>query len=131
MSEREKNNHVNRGTVVAEQGRESSPPLVLLAKSAAVSRTSGLIAATTVVGGVEVIDPLVDWRWPLVTPQKGQSPFTLVDIAPDGSRVLAWSGPEAFVWTLDLPADAESTKAWLTRQSNATADNPTGPLGWP
>ncbi len=109
----------------------AGPPLVLLAKSAAVSRTSGLIAATTVVGGVEVIDPLVDWRWPLVTPQKGQSPFTLVDIAPDGSRVLAWSGPEAFVWTLDLPADAESTKAWLTRQSNATADNPTGPLGWP
>jgi WD40 repeat protein len=107
------------------------PPIVLLAKAAAVAHTGGLLAAPTVIGGIEVIDPLVDWRWPLVTPQKGQAPFTVVDIAPDGSRVLASNTTEVFVWTLDLPDDAGSTTAWLANQTNATADNPSGPLGWP
>jgi WD40 repeat protein len=106
-------------------------PLVLLAKSAAVARTGGLAAAPTVTGGVEVIDPTVDWRWPLATPQKGQAPFSVVDIAPDGSRVLASNTTDVFVWTLALPEDAEATKAWLIQQTNATADKPSGPLGWP
>ncbi|HEX5064065.1 MAG TPA: hypothetical protein VFV99_32035 [Kofleriaceae bacterium] len=105
-------------------------PTVLLAKSAALARSGGLLAAPTVTGGVEVIDPLVDWRWALATPQKGQAPFSVVDIAPDGSRVLGGSATEVFVWTLDLPADTDATKAWLANQTNATADNPSGPLGW-
>jgi hypothetical protein len=106
-------------------------PLVMLAKSVAIARAGGLAAAPTVAGGVEVIDPAVDWRWPLASPQKGQAPFSVVDIAPDGSRVLASNTTEVFVWTLDLPADAEATKAWPGRQTNATLDKPTGPLGWP
>jgi hypothetical protein len=121
---------------LVELGRTQTPAadsalIALLGKSAALARTSGLIAAPTVIGGVEVVDPLVDWRWPLITPQKGQSPFSVVDIAPDGSRVLAWSSTEVFVWTLDLPDDAESTRAWLAKQTNAIADKPSGPLGWP
>jgi serine/threonine protein kinase len=104
--------------------------IALLGKTAALARSSGLVAAPTVTGGVEVVDPLVDWRWALVTPQKGQSPFSVVDIAPDGSRVLGWSGTEVFVWTLDLPDDADSTRAWLANQTNAIADKPSGPLGW-
>ncbi|HEY5922438.1 MAG TPA: protein kinase [Kofleriaceae bacterium] len=106
-------------------------PLVLLAKSAALARSGGLLAAPTVAGGVEVVDPLVGWRWPLATPQKGQAPFSVVDIAPDGSRVLASNTTEVFLWTLDLPGDADATKAWLAKHTNATADNPSGPLGWP
>jgi WD40 repeat protein len=111
--------------------RPDTALIALLGKSAALARTGGLLAAPTVTGGVEVVDPLVDWRWPLVTPQKGQSPFSVVDIAPDGSRVLAWSSTQVFVWTLDLPDDAESTRAWLANQTNAIADKPSGPLGWP
>jgi hypothetical protein len=96
-----------------------------------LARTGGLVAAPTVTGGVEVIDAEVAWRWPLATPQKGQAPFSAVDIAPDGSRVLASNTTEVFVWTLDLPTDAETTKTWLARQTNATADKPSEPLGWP
>ncbi|HEY5946395.1 MAG TPA: hypothetical protein VIV40_12920, partial [Kofleriaceae bacterium] len=121
------------GAHVIEIDRASAlpPSMQLLSKSAALAHSGGLIAAPTVAGGVEVVDPLVDWRWALATPQKGQAPFTVVDIAPDGSRVLASNATEVFVWTLDLPGDAETTRAWLANQSNATADNPSGPLGWP
>ena len=105
-------------------------PISLLGTSASLARTGGLVAAPTVTGGVEIVDPLVGWRWPIATPHKGEPPFTVVDIAPDGSRVLAGNGTEVFVWTLDLPGDAEATKAWLARMTNATADNPSGPLGW-
>jgi hypothetical protein len=108
-----------------------TPPQSVIAKSAALAKTGGLVAAPTVIGGVEVIDPVVDWRWPLVTPQKGQAPFSVVDIAPDGSRVLGSNATEVFVWTLDVPDDADATKTWLGTQTNAIADNPSGPLRWP
>jgi hypothetical protein len=107
-----------------------SAPTGVLARAATLARSGGLVAAPTVAGGVEVVDPLVGWRWPLASPQKGQAPFTVVDIAPDGSRVLASTATEVFVWTLALPPDAEATKAWLARQTNAIADSPSGPLGW-
>jgi len=124
---------VEAGVHVVDLDRTSAlaPPQIALGKSAALARAGGLVAAPTVVGGVEVLDPLVDWQWPVTTPQKGQAPFSVVDIAPDGSRVLGGNATEVFVWTLDLPGDADATKAWLGAQTNATADNPSGPLGWP
>ncbi len=105
-------------------------PMPLYGAQAALAQTGGLVAAATTTGGVEVIDPLVTWRWSLATGEDGQPPLARVDIAPDGSRVLAATATEVFVWTLDLPGDAEATKAWLGRMSNATVDNPSGPLGW-
>jgi hypothetical protein len=122
--------HVVELATSGRDARNDGGVIALLGKSSALAGSSGLLAAPTVTGGVEVVDPLVEWRWPLVTPQKGQSPFSVVDIAPDGSRVLAWSSTEVFVWTLDLPRDADSTRAWLANQSNAIADKPSGPLGW-
>jgi serine/threonine protein kinase len=122
----------DNGTYLAEVVRAAplAPPIALLGKQAALSRTGGLVAAATVTGGVEVVDPVVDWRWSLAQPQQGQAPFTSVDIAPDGSRVLASNATEVFVWTLALPADAAATKTWLEQMTNATIDKPTGPLGW-
>ncbi len=119
-------------TQLVELGRGATlaAPLPVVGAQAALARTGGLVAATTVTGGVEVVDPVASWRWPLVTPAKGQAPFSVVDIAPDGSRVLASNTTEVFVWTLDLPDDAETTKAWLGTQTNATSDNPAAPLGW-
>jgi hypothetical protein len=84
-----------------------------------------------VIGGVEVIDPVAGWRWPLASPQKGmQQPFSYVAISPDGSRVLGLTQQAIVVWTLALPKTAEDTQAWLDKLTNATADSPTGPLGW-
>src|SRR5690606_36259932 len=112
-----------------DRGTALGTAMPAIGRTAALSRTGALIAARTATSGIEVIDPVVDWRWPLATPNPGQ-PFTAVDIAPDGSRVLAPTATEVFVWTLDLPPDAEATRAWLDRMSNATSDNPSGPLGW-
>jgi hypothetical protein len=124
------------GARVIDLDRSAAPRPVnneieLLGRPAALARSGGLVAAPTVAGGVEIVDPLVSWRWPLATPQKGQAPFSVVDIAPDGSRVLASNATEVFVWTLELPDDADATRSWLSRLTNATADNPSGPLGWP
>ncbi|HEU4612048.1 MAG TPA: serine/threonine-protein kinase, partial [Kofleriaceae bacterium] len=105
-------------------------PLPLLGASAALARSGGLVAVPTVAGGVEVVDPLVDWRWTLAPAQKGQAPFAVVDIAPDGSRVLASNATEVFTWSLDLPGDVDATRAWLAAQTDAIADSPSGPLGW-
>ena len=113
-----------------DRARPLAAPLPLLGASAALARTGGLLAAPTVAGGVEVVDPLIDWRWPLAVPQRGQAPFTVVDIAPGGTRVLASNATEVFVWTLDLPGDADATRAWLASQTNAIADSPSRPLGW-
>jgi hypothetical protein len=91
----------------------------------------GLIAAPTITGGVEVIDALVGWRWPLTSPQKGvQQGFTYVEMARDGSRVLGVTPQAVVVWTLQLPGAGDETEAWLDKTSNATADTPSGPLGW-
>jgi hypothetical protein len=115
---------------VEPDGAATPDPMPVLGTSAALARTGGLIAAPTATGGVEIVDPVVGWRWPLAAPGKGQAPFSMIDIAPDGSRVLASNATHVFVWTLGLPDDVETTKAWLARQSNATSDNPSVPLGW-
>jgi hypothetical protein len=115
---------------VQPDGATEPNPMPVLGASAALARTGGLIAAPTADGGVEIVDPVVGWRWPLATPGKGQAPFSMIDIAPDGSRVLASNATDVFVWSLGLPDDMESTKAWLARLSNATSDNPSVPLGW-
>ncbi len=102
-----------------------------IAADASAATEGGLLAGRTVTAGVEVIDPLVGWRWPLATPQKGvQAPYTYVEIARDGSRVLGVTPYAVVVWTLGLPKTADETTLWLDRASNATADSPNGPLTW-
>jgi len=102
-----------------------------IAPDASAALDGSLLAGRTVIAGVEVIDPLVGWRWPLATPQKGvQQPYTYVEIARDGSRVLGVTPNAVVVWTLGLPRTGEETATWLDRTSNATADSPTGPLTW-
>jgi len=89
------------------------------------------MAGPTAIGGVEVIDPTAGWRWPLASPQKGfQQPFTYVEMARDGSRVLGLNHEAVVVWTLDLPKTSDETSAWLDKTTNATSDSPTGPLTW-
>ncbi|HSD86948.1 MAG TPA: serine/threonine-protein kinase, partial [Kofleriaceae bacterium] len=89
-----------------------------------------LAAGLSAIGGVEVYDPLAHWTWPLAIPQKGQAPYSFVDVSPDGRRVLAMTAASLLVWTLDLPPTAEATTKWLDKLTNATADSPTEPLGW-
>jgi WD40 repeat protein len=92
--------------------------------------SGGLAAGLSALGGVEVFDPLARWSWPLVTPQKGQPPFSFVHISPDSRRVLAMTSQSLLVWTLDLPQTAQETARWLDRLTNATAETPSEPLGW-
>jgi hypothetical protein len=99
-------------------------------QSASHAQTGGLVAGLSPLGGVEVYDPLAHWTWSLVTPQKGQSPFSFVQVSPDSRRILAMSSQSLLVWTLDLPQTAEATAAWLDRLTNATAEGPSEPLGW-
>jgi hypothetical protein len=92
--------------------------------------SGGLVAGLSALGGVDVYDPIARWSWPLVTPQKGQPPFSFVNISPDSRRVLAMTSQTLLVWTLDLPATPEATVKWLDRLTNATAEGPSEPLGW-
>ncbi len=102
-----------------------------ISQLASISRTGALIANPTVLSGVEVIDPVAGWRWPLASPQKGvQEPFTYVEIARDGSRILGLTQHSVAVWTLELPGSAEETTTFLDKLTNAIADSPTGPLSW-
>jgi WD40 repeat protein len=90
----------------------------------------GLVAGLSASGGVEVYDPATKLSWPLAIPTKGQAPYSFVEIAPDGSHVLATTSQSLLVWTLDLPSSAEATRAWLDKLTNATADSPSEPLTW-
>jgi hypothetical protein len=116
--------------VVELRGTGPLPAPQAASRGAALAATHALVASATAVGGVEVIDPLARWRWPLAVPMKGQQPFGSVEIAPDGSRVMATSSSALLVWTLELPSTAETTATWLDTLTNATADSPVGPLGW-
>ncbi len=118
------------GTVIDVSGKRVIRQLPMSPHASPASE-GALIAGSTVIGGVEVIDPLVGWRWALTSPQKGvQQQFTYVEMARDGSRVLGVTPHAVVVWTLQLPASADETETWLDKTTNATADTPSGPLGW-
>jgi hypothetical protein len=102
-----------------------------VAPLSSVAANGSLIASPTVVGGVEVIDPVAQWRWPLATPQKGMhQPFADIEISPDGTRVVGLTQHSVVVWTLALPGSSEETASWLDKLTNATAETPSGPLTW-
>lgn len=115
---------------VTELRPGSVAPAIEMTRDPALALDGSLAAAHTSVGGVQAIDPLAGWSWSLATPQKGQSPYASIAIAPDGSRVMAMNDGAVLVWTLDLPRSPDATAAWLDRLTNATADRPMGPLGW-
>ncbi len=128
----------NRALAVTDDGNGyvtdlrpgSAMPPIEITRDPAIALDGSLVAGHTSVGGVQVIDPLAGWSWRLATPQKGQSPYGSIAIAPDGSRVMAISDGNLLVWTLDLPRGPDATAAWLDKLTNATADRPMGPLGW-
>jgi hypothetical protein len=102
-----------------------------VAPLSSVATNASLIASPTVVGGVEIIDPIAQWRWPLATPQKGMhKPFADIQISPDGTRVVGLTQHSVVVWTLALPGTQDETATWLDKLTNATAESPTGPLTW-
>jgi hypothetical protein len=104
---------------------------VAVSERAALDGDGSLIAAPIASGGVEVVDALTGWKWPLVTQQKGvQRPFGLVEVARDGARVLGVSDEALVVWTLGLPKTPDETASWLERTTNAVLDTPSGPLSW-
>lgn len=108
----------------------SAPVAQPIVHSAVYAPRGGLVAGLSPTGGVEVFDPATKQGWPLTIPTKGQAPYSFVEIAPDGTRVLAMTASTLLVWTLDLPASAEATRAWLDKLTNATADSPSEPLTW-
>jgi hypothetical protein len=102
-----------------------------VAPLSSVAASGSLIASPTVAGGVEVVDPVAQWRWPLATPQKGMhQPFADIQMSPDGARVVGLTQHSVVVWTLDLPGSAEETASWLDKLTNASAPSPSGPLIW-
>jgi len=102
-----------------------------VAPLSSVAANGSLVASPTVLGGVEVIDPVAQWRWPLATPLKGMhQPVNDLEISPDGTRVLGLTQHSVVVWTLALPGTLEETASWLDKMTNATADSPSGPLTW-
>jgi hypothetical protein len=108
----------------------SAPVAQPIAHSGVIAPRGGLVAGLSPVGGVEVFDPVTKLAWPLAVPSKGQAPYSFVEIAPDGSRVLAMTASSLLVWTLDLPTSPDATRAWLDKLTNATADSPNEPLTW-
>ncbi|HTL38324.1 MAG TPA: protein kinase [Kofleriaceae bacterium] len=112
------------------RSHDVAAPVQTIGHAGSHADTGGLVAGISALGGVEVYDPLAHWSWPLVTPQKGQPPFSFVHISPDSRRVLAMTSQSLLVWTLDLPQTAEATAKWLDRLTNATAETPSEPLGW-
>lgn len=66
-------------------------------------------------------------RWPIATGRM----FSGVEVAPDGSAVLATTPDAVLAWHVDLLASAAATKAWLDDLTNARTDGgPTAPLSW-
>jgi serine/threonine protein kinase/WD40 repeat protein len=106
---------------------ESKAP-ALAAASGSVA-ASGLVAAISGDGGIEVVDPLAQpgEAWTLAAP-RGRT-FSHPQIAPDGSRVLARTPTSVLVWPLALPPTRDATAAWLDVLTNAIA-NPDGTIRW-
>ena len=108
-----------------DQVIESKVPIGLVTASA--SADTGLMAAPDR-GAIEMLDPAVGHHWTLAS-----SPgitYTDPQISTDGRRVLALTARSLLVWSLDLPATADDTVAWLDRMTNAVADSGPGGLGW-
>jgi WD40 repeat protein len=103
-----------------------APPLV--APRASIAE-SGIVAAISADGLLEVFDPLAQpgERWTLAAP-KGRT-FGFAQIAPDGSRVLAVTTNGVLVWPLAVPATRDATASWLEGLTNAIA-NPDGTIRW-
>jgi hypothetical protein len=108
----------------------SAPLAEPLTARRVIAPRAGVVAGLSPVGGVEVFDLVTKLAWPLAVPSKGQAPYSFVEIAPDGSRVLAMTASSLLVWTLDLPTSPDATRAWLDKLTNATADSPNEPLTW-
>jgi hypothetical protein len=81
----------------------------------AVADDAGLVVVRTSAGLLEVIDAFsgadAGVRWTLA--RAPDVTFGAPRISRDGHRVLASTAAGLLVWTLDLPATAEATAAWL------------------
>jgi hypothetical protein len=93
------------------------------------SLTPSLAATITPGGTLEVIDvggEPAD-RWPVTT---GRT-LSGVQLAPDGSALLATTPDAVLAWPIYLPTTAGATAKWLDSLTNARADGgPTAPLSW-
>ncbi len=75
-----------------------------------------------------MLDPLVHQRWTLAQPT-GVT-FDNPAISPDGRRVVAQTPHGLLVWSIERPASAADTVAWLDAMTNAVDDRSPGGLGW-
>ena len=95
-----------------------------LAGLAAVADEAGLVVVRTTGGLLEVIDafagPSDGVRWTLA--DAPEVVFSAPRITRDGRRVLASTAGGLFVWSLDLPATAGSTGAWLAALAQPRPD---------
>jgi hypothetical protein len=125
------------GTLVVASGGElrtwkpGAPALDATGVSLATqtSLTPSLVATVTPGGTLELADlggEPAD-RWPVAA---GRT-FAGVQLAPDGSALLAATPDAVLAWPVDLPANAAATSKWLDSLTNARADGgPTAPLSW-
>ncbi len=125
------------GTVVVASGGELrtwKPGAVALdatgvSLATQTSLTPSLVATVTPGGTLELADLGGDPadRWPIAI---GRT-FAGVQLAPDGSALLATTPDAVLAWPVDLPATAAATAKWLDSLTNARADSgPTAPLSW-
>ena len=95
--------------------------------SAAMSSETGLLVVLEH-GALIVVDPLVHQRWTLASPNRVT--FETPAISARGDRVLALSRTALLLWSIELPASAAATAAWLDAMTNAVDDRSPGGLGW-
>jgi hypothetical protein len=87
--------------------------------------TQGLGATVMPAGTIELIDDREHWTL------DGGHTFTSVQVAPDGSRVLATTQDSVLEWKIELPATPAAATAWVDTLTNARTDGgPTAPLAF-
>ncbi len=125
--------------VIADKLRPAgSSPIALPIANASLASDGSLIGALAMNGTIELLDPVINERWPLAEPRDPEIPNTVqtqrafvrsVALAPDGRRLLAITANHLLVWTIALPSSAAATATWAKALSNATA-SASGTLEW-
>jgi hypothetical protein len=95
--------------------------------SASMSADAGLLVVLNR-GAVDIVDPLAHQQWTLAP--AGTVPYASPAISPDGRRVLAQTPHAVLLWSIELPANAADTVAWLDAMTNAVDDLTPRGLGW-
>jgi hypothetical protein len=123
----------------ARPSENLSGQLVTRAQRVAVAMAADagtLVAPSS--GGLEIVDPLVGYRWTLTAPpplpklwEQVTPTYTAPLISSDGTRVIARLPSALVAWSIHVPASADDTVRWLDSLTNAAIDTQgSGRLVW-